>query len=365
MIDVVVWLWSITMHENKILSVQTIKLADVDSNNAFNFIRLVCCLIVIYEHIIVLTGIPFINLNLRGSAVNIFFILSGFWVTKSYVKSTSLKDFFIKRCKKIMPLYYGVIFLMAIGFCFLSVLSFSEYFTDLKLYKYLFANTIFLNFLVPALPGVFNGSPVNGSLWTLKLEVGFYICLPFIMYICAKLNLKKRNVFLGLIYFCSYLYFIVVSYLAHKKYLPQQFVHQLPAYMMYFVVGIFYMLNWTLLQKHKIKIFVLSLVTLLVSAVSSIYLSIYLSILIPLGITGVIMFLAVSLRFCNSIASKTDYSYSMYLFHYPIIMIMNSIGYFQNKPLVAVLSVFACTFTLAFMVHATRVFVTSLLRGDK
>nr|WP_314779336.1 hypothetical protein [uncultured Treponema sp.] len=56
------------MYENKILSVQNIKLANIDSNNAFNFIRLVCCLIVIYEHAVVLTDIPFINLNLRGIA---------------------------------------------------------------------------------------------------------------------------------------------------------------------------------------------------------------------------------------------------------------------------------------------------------
>ena len=77
------------------------------------------------------------------------------------------------------------------------------------------------------------------------------------------------------------------------------------------------------------------------------------------------MFLAVSLKFCNQIASKVDYSYSMYLFHYPIIMIMNSIGYFQSKSAVAVLSVFACTFTFSFVVHATRVFITNLLRDYK
>ncbi len=57
-----------------------------------------------------------------------------------------------------------------------------------------------------------------------------------------------------------------------------------------------------------------------------------------------------------------DYSYSMYLFHYPIIMIMDSIGYFQNNPTVAVLSVFACTFTIAFIVHGVRVFVTNFLQ---
>ena len=353
------------MHKNKILSVQNIKLANIDSNNAFNFIRLVCCLIVIYEHTVVLTGISFINLNLRGIAVSVFFILSGFWVTKSYISSVSVKNFFIKRCKRLLPLYYGVIIVTAVVLCFFTTLPIKDYFTNAGFFKYLFANGIFLNFLAPNLPGVFNDSPVNGSLWTLKLEIGFYICLPLILYIYSKLNVKKRNIFLGLLYFCSYLYFIIVSYFVNKKYLPPQLLHQLPAYMMYFIAGIFYMLNWTWLQKYKIKICFLSLITLLVYAVSPIYLSIYLSILLPLGLTGVVMFLAVNLKFCNPIASKTDYSYSMYLFHYPIIMIMNSIGYFQSKPAVAILSVFACAFTFSFVVHATSVFITNLLRGYK
>ena len=352
------------MHKNNILSVQNIKLTNIDSNNAFNFIRLVCCLIVIYEHTIVLTGIPFINLNFRGIAVSVFFILSGFWVTKSYVNSISLKDFFIKRCKRLLPLYYGVIIVTAIVLCFFTTLSIKDYFTNTGFFKYLFANGIFLNFLAPNLPGVFNDSPVNGSLWTLKLEIGFYICLPFILCICSKLTVKKRNVFLGLLYFCSYLYFIVISYFVNKKYLPHQLLHQLPAYMMYFVAGMFYMLNWAWFQKRKVKVFLLSLVILLACALTR-YLSIYLSILIPLGLTGFVMFLAVSLKFCNQIASKVDYSYSMYLFHYPIIMIMNSIGYFQSKPAIAVLSVFACTFTFSFVVHATRVFITNLLRDYK
>ncbi len=266
------------MHENKILSVQNIKLANIDSNNAFNFIRLVCCLIVIYEHTVVLTGISFINLNLRGIAVSVFFILSGFWVTKSYINSVSVKNFFIKRCKRLLPLYYGVIIVTAIVLCFFTTLSIKDYFINVGFFKYLFANGVFLNFLAPNLPGVFNGYPVNGSLWTLKLEIGFYICLPFILCIYSKLNVKKRNIFLGLLYFCSYLYFIIVSYFVNRKYLPPQLLHQLPAYMMYFIAGIFYMLNWTWLQKYKIKICFLSLVTLLIYAVSSsIYLSIYLN----------------------------------------------------------------------------------------
>lgn len=77
------------------------------------------------------------------------------------------------------------------------------------------------------------------------------------------------------------------------------------------------------------------------------------------------MFLAVNLKFCNPIAAEVDYSYSMYLFHYPIIMVMDSIGFFHNNSVVAVLSVFACTFTIAFLVHAAGVFFTNLLKEYK
>lgn len=85
------------MHENKILSVQNIKLANIDSNNAFNFIRLVCCLIVIYEHTVVLTDIPFINLNLRGIAVSIFFYIKRFLGYKKLYKLCICKEFLYKK----------------------------------------------------------------------------------------------------------------------------------------------------------------------------------------------------------------------------------------------------------------------------
>ena len=60
----------------------------VPKNNAFNFIRLICALIVIYEHSVILTEMKVLPLNLRSVAVNVFFILSGFWVTLSSLRSS-------------------------------------------------------------------------------------------------------------------------------------------------------------------------------------------------------------------------------------------------------------------------------------
>ena len=53
------------------------------------------------------------------------------------------------------------------------------------------ANLIFLNFVHPTLPGVFEGnqlSEVNGALWTLKIEVMFYAAVPLLAWAFRKLG---------------------------------------------------------------------------------------------------------------------------------------------------------------------------------
>lgn len=158
--------------------------SSVPEGTAFNFLRLACCLVVLYEHCAVLSGVDFPCYDLRGTAVNVFFILSGFWVTQSFLKSGSVKEYAIKRYRKILPQYWLVVLACALALSAFSVLPLREYFCSGGFYKYLAANFSALNFLCPNLPGVFEGLPlggsVNGSLWTIKVEVGFYLILPLI-----------------------------------------------------------------------------------------------------------------------------------------------------------------------------------------
>ncbi len=171
---------------------ESFTLPQVPKDNAFNFLRLLCCLVVIYEHSVILSGISLPSLNLRGSAVNVFFILSGFWVTLSYFKSSSVKEYALKRCRKIFPQYWTVVVLSAVLLSSFSVLGVKEYFSNSGLYKYLIANILTLNFVHPSLPGVFEGmalgGSVNGSLWTIKVELGFYIVLPVLIWILRKIS---------------------------------------------------------------------------------------------------------------------------------------------------------------------------------
>lgn len=141
-------------------------------------------MIVIFEHAVVLTNL---NINLIGGgfrdlAVDVFFIISGFWITISLFRSSSIKEYCIKRITKIFPMYLIVIVSFSMLFFYFSDLSFSEYFASSDFWKYLLWNVLTLNFIQPSLPNVFNNVPVNGSLWTIKVEIGFYILLPIFLF---------------------------------------------------------------------------------------------------------------------------------------------------------------------------------------
>ena len=166
------------------------KLPQISKENGFHFIRLACCMIVIYEHAVVLSGADIPCLNLRGMAVDVFFILSGFWVTLSYLKSVSVKEYAIRRIRRIFPQYAMVVVLGAVLLASFSSLELRAYFSSSEFWKYLAANLCTLNFLHPSLPSVFGDMAVNGSLWTIKIELAFYVLLPAVIFLAHAVERK-------------------------------------------------------------------------------------------------------------------------------------------------------------------------------
>lgn len=120
-----------------------------------------------------------------------------------------------------------------------------------------------MNFIHPTLPGVFEGlalgGSVNGSLWTIKIELGFYIILPFIVYIINKMSKNNggyRNIVLLVLYLLSVMYEVFMPVITKSTFLPSSLDNQLPAYISYFVSGMFIVLNWKQVFK-KLNILVI------------------------------------------------------------------------------------------------------------
>ena len=170
--------------------------AEKHSNN-FDAIRLILALSVMIFHSSVLFNSSILGKFNIGSVVQCFFIISGYLIFQSYERSKSLKDYVIKRAKRLFPGLWFCIFLTCILGAFLTNLPLNEYFGK-DLVKYLIGNSSTLNFLSPRLPGVFVDNPesgfVNGSLWTIKVELFFYISVPILFYIF------KKRILLGIIF---------------------------------------------------------------------------------------------------------------------------------------------------------------------
>lgn len=325
----------------------------ISHDNAFNFIRMVCCLLVIIFHSASYTNIlsVFSHPKIGHICVCVFFILSGFWVTKSYLGANNLKEYFIKRIKKLLPMYYIAIFGVAVLSVFVTKLSPVEYFKSPDLYKYIFWNCIFLNFVHQGLPSVIKGKPINGALWTIKIEIGFYIILPLIILLIKKIQEKHEgrkslNVFLLAIYILSIIYNIFLARYANVLHLPSQLSYQLPGFMSFFISGIIYLFNWEKFMKFKNQISIISFLFFIASFFTGT------EILFPFALTSIVMFIGTTFgSIFKKVGNPIDYSYGMYLFHLPLVKIMNSFGFFSTHPIFTVFCVISLSFAISFILE--------------
>jgi len=142
-------------------------------------------------------------------------VISGLLIYRSYMRSSSPGSYFEKRIRRIYPAYFTVIVVAAIALFPLSVVSASQYF-GWGFWKYLGANLVFLNFLAPTLPGVFtlnSISAVNGALWTLKIEVAFYLFVPILHFLCGRFGTKRV---MGLVFLFSCLWKYGLAFLRRR-----------------------------------------------------------------------------------------------------------------------------------------------------
>ncbi|QJB34099.1 acyltransferase [Chitinophaga oryzae] len=299
--------------------------------NNFDFLRFLFAFVVVLGHIVALSAVdsleflrPYFDTHL---CVTGFFVVSGFLITQSYIRSRDLKKYLIKRANRLLPAYIFVVCITALGLSVISTVPVKEYFTGVGLYKYLVCNLLFMNFLQPCLPGVFLHNilcAVNGALWTIKLEVSFYLLLPVIIYIVDRVK-KKYLVFLG-IYLLSLFYRDAFEFLYHAtgKNLYSILSHQLPGYMTYFIAGVALHYWFNAFLRYKKHMIAVALIVFLIEYYFKI------EYLLPIAWSVIVMYFAYSFTGLNGFGRYGDVSYGIYIFHYPIIQIFVAFGAFHR-----------------------------------
>ncbi|NQW88117.1 MULTISPECIES: acyltransferase [unclassified Frigoribacterium] len=170
--------------------------------NNLDALRIIGALMVIVGHSYPLTGavatIPYLyGTPIHVLGVHVFFVISGYLITKSWLRRPHLGSYLLARSLRIFP----ALIIVTLG----SILVFGPIATSLSTSEYFGSpgTWTFLNnaILRPAfvLPGVFQGLPygdvVNGSLWTLPVEFSCYLFVPVLMAVPARFRLVTASAF--------------------------------------------------------------------------------------------------------------------------------------------------------------------------
>lgn len=162
-----------------------------DRDNNFNLIRMVAAAAVLVSHaypIALGAGAAeplegLIGHSLGWVAVDIFFVISGFLIARSFDRSRRVEDWFAARFMRLFPGLFVVVSLTALVLGPLTTdLPLGAYFSSPAVGTYVVRNVTLFS-LQYELPGVFAHSPypgaINGSLWTLIHEVLCYMGVLF------------------------------------------------------------------------------------------------------------------------------------------------------------------------------------------
>ncbi|WP_372771690.1 acyltransferase family protein [Pantoea sp. WEP] len=316
----------------------------MNEKNNFDIVRLSLAFIVMLVHSAEVTrnaDIRFLAHFLNSDfAVKGFFAISGFLIAKSYLRSKSLTSYFIKRAQRILPAYiFTIIMCFVIGMC-LTTLPLMDFLKNKETLKYLVANFSFLNFIQPSLPGVFTNNPnqpLDGSLWTIKAELTLYVLLPFIVPLLKRSPLKVWSVIF--IISCAWYFYFTALYSGPKAdTLAKQFI----ALSSYFFFGSLLAVHQPTFDRLK-EITIVSLVVFLLFKSTD-----YAFIVEPVA------FSAVVILFCNNLCKEIkisqygDLSYGMYLYHWPIIQVLQHFGVFDANAFAGLGLTIVMTLALAY-----------------
>ena len=327
---------------------------DRDENN-FNLIRIIAAFVVLVSHsFVIATGDPaqeplrtWLGTTPGTIGVDVFFITSGFLVTKSLIDRNSIPKFAFARFLRIYPAM--LIMVLATTFLFglfVSHFSFSDYIFDKNTLIYFLRNSTIVFGPSYFLPDVFTSNPnmgvVNGSLWSMKFELWMYIFLTLIWIIMKSIKGNSHKYF-----FISISVIVTISLIFHFTNIltsPQFESHQLAHLtFMFFTGSLFYSLR----EKISLRWGTFAFAVFILAA--SVFYRPAFSVIYALSIAYIVFCLAYLPRGALWSYNKLgDYSYGLYIYAYPIeqtIALLNP----RIPPLEMVLMAAPATMALAIL----------------
>jgi peptidoglycan/LPS O-acetylase OafA/YrhL len=290
-----------------------------DDNN-FTLLRLMLALMVVLGHAKLLSGTawPDFPFNLADAAVDAFFVVSGFLITGSYLRCHGLLSFYVRRVFRLYPMYLCIVLAQTVAM--LLLLPAGPFSEPAATVRYVAANAMLANFVQYDIGGVLEGlrNPgINPSLWTLKIEIGFYLIVPAIVVATQRWGAKV----LAAIFVGSVAYAAILRYRGDVR-----LAQQLPGQLQFFVVGVALCLYG---QTLRVNLWMTGAIAVAFFTTWSLLHPIAEGVR-PLVVAAFVHSVALS---TPPLRLRTDLSYSVYLIHGPLLQILILLGVFQDTPL--------------------------------
>jgi peptidoglycan/LPS O-acetylase OafA/YrhL len=319
--------------------------------NNFDLIRLAAALQVAYQHSTAHFGTlnsdrPFSTLVTLFPGLPVFFFISGYLISKSFEKNSNWREYAWNRALRIYP---------ALVVCFLVSLAaiwLCGYFTGRdvprsKFIEWVVAQLTIGQFYSPAFMSHLPASGLNGSVWTITIELQFYVLVP-VVYALLRLGhvpLRRAN----LILLSLIAAFLIASevWTANAPHMPgglgrQLFEVSFMPWIYMFLVGVFFQRNSVALQRWlagRFLYLVLAYVPLAVVAVRELHWplnnapqpALFLGLAL---ITFAAAFSAPALS--ERLLCRNDVSYGLYIYHVPVINVLLMTGAVGGRTGVAV-----------------------------
>jgi peptidoglycan/LPS O-acetylase OafA/YrhL len=321
--------------------------------NNFDLIRLLAALQVVIihgcHHFEVEYGGWFLKVLSIFPGVPIFFVTSGFLISASLERSKSLGDYFKNRFLRIYPALWSC-FLLSIATVFIF---YSPDFKGDEFGKWVLAQVTIGQFYNPEFLRGYGVGVLNGSLWTIPVEIQFYLALPILYIIFRKVNWNSAFILsLTIILIFLNQKYIELNYYSDSIVTKLIGVSLFP-YLYMFIFGILLQRNLNFVKIYLSKNAIFFLILYLIVTISSFLLEFRYSgnYLNPVS-SFFLSLLVISTAYTSesrfsSILNGYDISYGIYIYHMVFVNVLIQLNYMS--PLMNLLAMIIITIFTALI----------------
>ena len=172
--------------------------------NNFDLIRLVAASQVLLSHMVLYFQLEptsaferfLLKAFLNFPGVPIFFVISGFLISMSWERNATLQIYASNRFLRLFPALWACLILTIVVMLASGYLTSVPFSTQPFLRWIFWQATIFQTYSIPLFQGFGVGVP-NGSLWSIPVEMQFYVILPLAYWVLPR---DRKGFLIGLIF---------------------------------------------------------------------------------------------------------------------------------------------------------------------